>query len=141
MTNSSLDALLLPLLPPGTSLAADALQATLRAAGVSLSVALAGMGRSLLQVVRTVPAASDRDEALEGSTAMLQLQSPDGALRIDVPVSVVAVGVRSVVLRLRGAPLCVRRRAVRDTLLAEAVGAPRAAAPAPLEAPALPLVA
>jgi hypothetical protein len=57
MTTSGLDALLNPLLPPGQSLACNALQATLRAPGLSLSVALAGMGRSLLQVVRAVPGA------------------------------------------------------------------------------------
>jgi hypothetical protein len=95
---------------------------TLRIDGVASSVVLGGISVRLVHV---------RTEKLltAGARSMLTIMLAGGAIRVDVPVLVVAAGRTSSVLRVLAQPLVLRRRMVRDQQLGEAVGVtPRAVA-------------
>lgn len=97
--------------------------ATLRIDGIASRVMLGGISARLLHV---------RDDGKRhlaaGMRAMLCIEL--GAMRVDVPVEVVAAGRTSSVLRMLATPLVLRRRMVRDQQLSEALGvAPRSDAP------------
>jgi len=94
---------------------------TLRIDGVASRVILGGISARLLHV---------RDDGnrnlAAGMRAMLCIELDGGAIRVDVPVLVVAAGRTSSVLRMLATPLVLRRRMVRDQTLSEALGvAPR----------------
>ncbi len=97
-------------------------------AGVDLPVALLGHGRSLLQVTRGAPS---EPPFLTAERVVLRIVLEDEGLRVDVPVEVASCGRVSMVLRILGAPLVLRRRMVRDRELEAALGGPK---PAPLVA-------
>ncbi|MBC8071754.1 MAG: hypothetical protein IAG13_25740 [Deltaproteobacteria bacterium] len=108
---------------PGEDLAGVTLGASLRIEGVAMPARIGGTSQRLVQV------RVDASPVAVATHAMLCLELDEGAVRVDVPVEVIASGHASMVLRMIGAPLVLRRRMVRDRALAEALGTPAGALP------------
>lgn len=115
---SALDELLARSLPHGTA-SAGPHRVSLRVAGRQYAATLTGLGARLLQLAHAAPAG---ERLAAGARAVLSVDIEGAALRMDLPVEVVTWGRAHVVLRAIGAPLVLRRRIVRDQVLADALG-------------------
>lgn len=87
-------------------------------AGVERPVAVIGIGKQLLQVVR----ATEPELAFAAEERIvLRFELCEDATRIDVPVEVAASGPVAMVLRIAATPVVLRRRVIRDRNLEEAL--------------------
>jgi hypothetical protein len=122
----ALSQLLRRILPASPEAEPAAARLSIIGAGVDLPVALIGLGKSLLQVTR---GAATEPPFLTAERVVLRIVLDEEGLRVDVPVEVASCGRVSMVLRILGVPLVLRRRMVRDRELEAALGGPRAGAP------------
>lgn len=114
--NTALDQLLQRLMPGTTT---DSARVSLRCGGREVDVTIAGLGKALLAI-------GHRDVLDLGEGRVVLSIDVPGAARVDLPAMVVASGRRTTMLRTVGEPLVLRRRVVRDQVLAEALGVARA---------------
>lgn len=107
---------------PGSALSSEpvATRVRLRDATSDLEVHVNGAGSELLHVSRV----GAGPQSVARGRAMLSIEDDAGALRIDIPVTVISGGERAWVLRMIAPPLVLRRRTIRDLALAEALGGP-----------------
>ncbi|MBC8066719.1 MAG: hypothetical protein IAG13_00165 [Deltaproteobacteria bacterium] len=118
---STLEQLLLHVVPGHMPEAGAVASVTVSGQGVELPVSLNGMGRQLLYVGH----ASEPGHPFESRALLvLRIVLEDGGLRVDLPVELIAPGRSSMVLRVLASPLVLRRRMVRDQSLDEARPAP-----------------
>lgn len=96
-------------------------QTSIRYDGLELPVVMNGATRTLLHVAH---AGTTAFAAIPKSLLVLRIVVSGGELRVDLPVEVVTCGRTSLVLRVLASPLVLRRRMVRDSALAEALGVP-----------------
>lgn len=117
--SDTLSELLRRILPAHAEAEPAAARLSIIGAGVDLPVALLGMGKSLLQVSR---GAADEPPFVTAERVVLRIVMEEESLRVDVPVEIASCGRVSMVLRILGAPLVLRRRMVRDRELEAALG-------------------
>ncbi len=91
--------------------------------GVHHPVRAIGLGKTMLQIHRSSPLLAP---PVGTAGLVLHVDLNGGAIRLDTPVEVIACGRTTLLLRVLGAPLVLRRRVVHHRALADAVGAPQA---------------